>query len=67
MIRVTIRGIDFAINGNSTPSVTELGGLYLVLKALEGDELAKEILDRLDKVIYDADRKQIYPPIEKGK
>lgn len=63
MKEFTVRGITYKVTGSIR--LKELASVYLVHKALEGDELAKEILDAAGMKITDKDGNQIYPPVVK--
>ncbi len=58
---VTIRGINYRFSGSYAP----LGGLpllFFIVKAMEGDSLACEILDAAGTKIINAEGDTIYPP-----
>ncbi len=60
----TIRGFRFESGGGVHIPLQELASLYLVLKAFDGDQLAREIMDVFERTTFDNDGKRIYP-IEK--
>ena len=58
--KFVIRGITFKRYGRIP--VHQLSGLYLMFKALEGDQISIDLLEAAGTVISDYDGKQIYPP-----
>jgi len=61
---VTIRGVEFlAKNDIHDLPLMELCIAYFVMKAIEGDELAREIVDNTNGKIY-SNGVQIYPKVE---
>ena len=59
--KIKVRRHYFASTGNHIP-VSDLPQLYMIFRALDGDELAREILDANETVIKDSDGKIVYPP-----
>jgi len=45
--------------------LSRLSEIYFVLRAIEGDKLAQDILDAAGSIIYDVDGNQIWPPLPK--
>ena len=63
---IKVRGFDFArsrVDGDIP--LMELCKAYLVLRALDGDKLAQELLDITGTRVHDLDGNLIYPPAEK--
>ena len=58
---LTVRGVDFFIQGNGYIPLNELTKLHLLFKAIEGDSLACEILDAAGTKMQDAEGNIIYP------
>lgn len=58
------RGTKYRKTGGRVP-LKDLSNLYLIYKALEGDQLAKDLLDAAGTIITDYDGNQIYPQVTK--
>ena len=56
----TFRGNEYNVTGRIR--LSDLCSMYLVHKALEGDALAKELIDAAQIKVTDKNGKQIYPP-----
>ena len=56
-----IHGFKIAYSEGIFIPLQDLASLYLLLKAVDGDILAREILDGFEKSAIDADNKQICP------
>lgn len=63
---ITVRGYKFALTGGYIP-LAELSKLYLVIRAIDGDELAAELLNAAGTTVKDFDRKQIWPMVGEAK
>jgi len=63
---ITIRGYKFASTGGYI-SLAELSKLYLVIRAIDGDELAVELLNAAGTTVKDFDGKQIWPIVGEAK
>ena len=57
-------GNEYSVSGRVR--LSDLCSMYLFHKALEGDALAKELLDAAQIKVTDKNGKQIYPPVEMG-
>ena len=60
--KVAIHGIDlFRSRVDGDIPLARLSEIYFVLRALEGDKLAQDILDAAGTILHDVDGNQIYP------
>lgn len=57
-----VNDISLFINSAENLPDGRLAMIYIVLKALEKDKLAIELLDACNYVMYDVDGNIIYPP-----
>jgi hypothetical protein len=57
------RGIVFAATGKGV-RLADLNQLYLVFRALEGDQLAIDLLNTAGTVVSDINKKQIWPVVD---
>jgi hypothetical protein len=66
--KLAIHGLNlFQSRVEGDVPLSRLSEIYFVLRAIEGDKLAQDILDAAGSIICDVDGNQIYPPVPKDK
>jgi hypothetical protein len=64
---ITVQGTEYATTEKKGAlPLAELSALYIVHRALQGDELAIEILNAAKSVVIDAHGNQVWPVLEDG-
>lgn len=64
-VKKQIGDISLLIGNDVNLPDGRLAAIYVVLQALKGDKSAIELLDTVDYKMFDADGKQVYPPLPK--
>jgi len=66
--KIAIRSISlFQSRVEGDIPLSRLSEIYLVLRAIEGDKLAQDILNAAGTIIHDIDENQIWPPLPRDR